>query len=374
MGVLLSDLEHFANLKGLSIISSLSRNEVLESLSDNKSFLENWQEKGFSAEMSYMQRPSDLLCNPDNILKDFNSIITFLVPYNLSPAAKIESMKGYGKVARYAWGDDYHLVIKEILNSFVELLENNGLLSKAFCRVFTDSVPLLERALSASSGLGFIGKSSMLIKPGSGTYFFIAELVTTVEVFNDLRFDEVFKKSSCGSCKNCIDLCPTQAIIKDKIVDSRKCISYLTIEKRGVLSLSEVAMLGDWIFGCDICQEVCPFNNKKSLASIAKFDYFSKTNMYGPHLDLEFVLDIKTSEQFGKIFYRSAIKRAKREGLVRNAMAVVYNQKNLSLVDKLIEIMRFDESEILKSQAKLILGGMADIADGMQKSRIKNSL
>lgn len=370
LSLLLAD----ARKSGLLILSSTSRNQVERILREHASYLEDWQMKGYAADMAYMQRPPDLLCDPSKLLPEYQSIITFLVPYNTFPHARIDEKSGFGKVARYAWGNDYHLVIKERLSRFLLDCENKKILNRENTRFFTDSVPLLERALAANAELGFIGKSSMLIRPGSGTYFFIAEMITSEDILNDINSEIKIRDRSCGGCQSCIDECPTSAIVKDKVVDARKCISYLTIEKRGIFTIEEIRQVGSWVFGCDVCQEVCPFNNKKSFRTQLLESDFLRSDMHGPYLDIGQILEIRNDKEFFSLFSRSAIRRTKRDGLLRNAMSVAFNQKDFSHIDKIIEIMKEDTSDMLRSQSKIILSHMLEYADGTIRRKIKNTL
>jgi epoxyqueuosine reductase len=266
--------------------------------------LEAWLQKGMQGSMHYMEKNFDLRIDPSKLLPGAKSVITLLLNYfpneeqpPLSP-----------KVSRYAYGRDYHEVIRERLNIFLLRMEEK--LGKINGRGFVDSAPVLERSWAMRSGLGWIGKNGNLINKGAGSYFFIATLITDLE----MEYDEPYARDYCGSCTRCIDACPTEAILPGKTIDGSKCISYFTIElKDDIIPDQYQGKFNDWMFGCDICQEVCPWNR------------FST-----PHTNPEFnplpgILNFTTSdweeiteESFAKIFRHSPLKRTKFKGIQRN--------------------------------------------------------
>ncbi len=304
-----------------------------------------------------MDRGPGLLCDPTKLLFEYKSIVSFLIPYsssetsNLTPASSFEEedINGFGRVARYAQGEDYHTVLRELLRKIVLAL---GLENTARFRLFSDSVPILERALASESELGFIGKSSMLIRPKVGTYTFLAELIWDVEIKGESTFQnkqQPKKQHTCGSCIKCQSYCPTNAIVADYVVDARKCISYLNIEKRGSFNEQERKALGSWIFGCDVCQEVCPFN--KNTPEAVVFKNFNPTLGVGPLLSIENILNIKTDGEFKKKFANTALLRVKREGLIRNALAVSINQNNHKYLKIVKENLLTDSSLLVRTEA-----------------------
>ena len=246
--------EHLKTLAaevGLSIVS-VARPDELEG---DKGYLEAWQQQGLAAEMEYMNRSADLLTTPIRLLSSVKSIVVIAVFYERAPRLPLE--KGYGRIARYAWGRDYHKVLRRRLERLLEVAQRH--VGRAIdYRVFADSVPLLERALANRSGLGFIGKNTMAILPKEGSFFFLGELLWDIKI--EPLSARVESSAHCGSCTNCLSQCPTGAFVKERVLDARKCISYLTIEKRSALTYQEREWLGEWLFGCDVCQEVCPFN------------------------------------------------------------------------------------------------------------------
>jgi len=273
-------------------------------LNDDARRLESWLTKGMHGSMHYMEKYFDQRVDPAVLVPGAKSVITLMLNYfpsvTQNPAAP--------KIAKYAYGKDYHEVIKEKLNQFLfELRENIGEING---RGFVDSAPVLERSWARRSGLGWIGKNGNLISRQSGSFFFIATLIVDIA----LQYDDVFAKDYCGTCRKCIDACPTDAILENKIVDGGKCISYFTIELKDQLIPSGMqGKFQDWMFGCDICQDVCPWNR------------FSKPHHEPAFTPIPEILDLSTSdweemteEAFRKIFRHSPLKRAKFAGLQRN--------------------------------------------------------
>jgi epoxyqueuosine reductase len=275
-----------------------------EFLIEDAKRLEAWLQKGFNGSMNYMNNYFDLRINPQKLVPNAKSVITVLKNYFPNE----QQISSVPKISKYAYGKDYHEVIKQQLNEFYAILKKqigdfNG-------RGFVDSAPVLERAWAVKSGLGWVGKNGNLINKNSGSFFFIATLIIDVE----LDYDNPFVKDYCGSCTKCIDSCPTEAILPNKVVDGSKCISYFTIELKEALIPDEMqGRFDNWMFGCDVCQDVCPWNR------------FAK-----PHNELQFtpvpeILNFTTSqweelteEQFKIIFKNSPLKRTKFSGIKRN--------------------------------------------------------
>lgn len=338
------DLQRLARLQGLSIVSVLDPVDI----SEHEPRLEQWQQQGFAGEMQFMKRSADLLTQPRRLLSGLVSAVVIGVHYDRTSRTPLPI--GHGRIARYAWGRDYHKVLRRRLRAFVESVESY-VGSKVDARVFSDSVPLLERALAEKAGLGFIGKNTMLIVPRLGSFLFLAEVLWNVRV-DTFGQSPIQSKSHCGSCSSCMTNCPTEAFVGERALDARRCISYLTIEKRTALTEAERRGIGDWIFGCDVCQDVCPFN----IQSIRKqrrsdIDDFSCASGAGQSLVLSEVLSLRTHEAFVARFGGTAIMRAKREGLLRNAAIVVGNTLCASLYDVLTGVVRQDESELVRQHA-----------------------
>src|SRR6185436_8074323 len=220
-----------------------------------------WCESGFAAGMEYMTRRPELHAYPERLVPYARSLITLTVNY-YAEAQPFNHENLYGRVARYAWGLDYHDVVKPRLLALVARMERLAS-RKLHARCFVDAVPLLERAVAARAGLGFFGKNTNLLQPKSGSWFFLSEILVDLELAADHRESKV----SCGSCHRCIDACPTDAFAAPYKLDSRRCISYLTIELRGPVPDDLRPKMDDWIFGCDVCQDVCPCNRKSPIGT-----------------------------------------------------------------------------------------------------------
>jgi epoxyqueuosine reductase len=240
-------------------------------------------------------------------------------------------------------------------------------------RVFADSVPLLERALARQAALGFIGRNTMLIVPGKGSFLFLGELLWNIDVDVDVESAPV--RTNCGSCTRCLSKCPTGAFVKEHTLDARRCTSYLTIEKRGSFSMDERQWVGEWIFGCDVCQEVCPFNHsslKKAIAADAH--ELGRSKGAGPLLDLAKVLSIRTHEEFCGHFAGTPIMRARRDGLLRNAAVVAVNTQSLVTLPALLLAAREDPSDIVRQHALWALHSLARLEGGAQVSEARDAV
>ncbi len=275
-----------------------------EKLDDDARRLESWLNNGFHGKMSYMENYFDMRVDPTKLVPGAKSVITLLLNYFPSEKQNDDAPK----VSKYAFGNDYHEVIKSKLKIFLQLLKEN--IGEINGRGFTDSAPVLERTWAQKSGLGWVGKNGNLITKKSGSFFFIATLITDLE----LETDNPFIKDYCGSCTKCIDNCPTDAILPDKVIDGSKCISYFTIELKDLLIPDEMkGKFDDRMFGCDICQDVCPWNR------------FSKPNNTIGFTPMNEILNFSkndweeiTEESFKIIFKKSPLKRSKYEGIKRN--------------------------------------------------------
>ena len=273
-------------------------------LDDDARRLESWLSNGMQGNMHYMERYFDMRIDPRQLVPGAKSVITLLLNY----FPKDNQDAGTPKISKYAYGKDYHEVIREKLNKLIEFIKIN--VGEIHGRGFVDSAPVLERTWAQRSGLGWVGKNGNLINKQMGSFFFIATLITDLE----LEPDEPFAKDYCGSCTRCIDACPTDAILPGKVVDGSKCISYFTIELKDMLIPSEMkGKFENWAFGCDICQDVCPWNR------------FSKPTNEIAFTPLPGILNISTKEweamteeKFKSIFRYSALNRSKLKGIQRN--------------------------------------------------------
>ena len=278
----------------------ISKAEFLE---EEAPRLETWLNKGYHGEMQYMENHFDKRLNPTLLVDGAKSVIS--LSYNYFPKVKIDEINNF-KISKYAYGEDYHEVIKDILKNMVaELQEEIG---EFGFRVFVDSAPVLEKAWARKSGLGWVGKNANLITKKHGSFYFLAEIICDLELDYDLAVTD-----HCGSCRACIDACPTQAIVSDRIVDGSKCISYATIELKNEIPDYFNGKMDDWIFGCDVCQDVCPWNRFSAPTLQEKFSpNFQKLNFRkNEWKEL-------TQELFSEIFKKSAVKRTKFSGLMRN--------------------------------------------------------
>jgi epoxyqueuosine reductase len=280
-------------------------------LNEDARRLETWLQKGMNGNMQYMQNYFELRVDPRKLVPGAKSVITLLVNY--FPEAKQQN--GVPKISKYAYGNDYHEVIRRKLHVFIDILKKeigdfNG-------RGFVDSAPVLERTWASKSGLGWIGKNGNLINKNRGSFFFIATLIVDI----DLAPDDAYAKDYCGSCTRCIDACPTEAIMPGKIVDGSKCISYFTIELKDTLIPDKMkGKLDNWLFGCDVCQDVCPWNrfstphNNEELKPVNEILQFKEKDW-----------EEMTEESFKIIFKNSPLKRTKYGGIKRNLKFIKSN-------------------------------------------------
>ena len=275
-----------------------------ELLNDDARRLEQWLSKGMHGNMGYMENYFDLRIDPTKLVPGAKSVITLLLNYYPEKKQNIDTPK----IAKYAFGTDYHEVIKKKLNSFLQSIKET--IGEVNGRGFIDSAPVLERSWAQKSGLGWIGKNGNLINKNNGSFFFIATLITDLE----LTYDNAYTKDYCGSCTRCIDACPTDAILPNKVIDGSKCISYFTIELKEMLIPETMkGKFDNWMFGCDTCQDVCPWNrfskptHETNFTPIPEILNFTKNDWE----DL-------SEESFKKIFAHSPLKRSKWNGIKRN--------------------------------------------------------
>ncbi len=268
--------------------------------------LNEWLKNKFNAGMSYMERNLEKRKDVRLILPDVKSIISLgMNYYTLHQHSNAED---FGKVSRYAWGKDYHLIIWEKLDQLIKKLKEIDPTFEA--KTYVDTGPVMDKAWAVRSGIGWLGKHSNVINRNGGSWFFIATVITNYEFNTSPKVLNL-----CGSCTACIDACPTNAIVQDFVVDANKCISYLTIENKGEIDKSLSGKFENWIFGCDICQEVCPWNKKFSVETNEK-DFQPKEGNKEISLQL---IENMTEESFNQKFVESPILRTKLKGLKRNA-------------------------------------------------------
>ncbi|MPT31045.1 MAG: tRNA epoxyqueuosine(34) reductase QueG [Chryseobacterium sp.] len=271
-------------------------------LEEEASHLENWLRNNHHGEMKYMENHFDKRLDPRLLVEGSRSVIS--LSYNYFPEEKFQNDNF--KLAKYAYGEDYHDVIKEKLRTLVAELQDE--IGEFSFRVFVDSAPVLEKAWARKSGIGWVGKNSNLITKKYGSFYFLAEIVCDLDLVEDSPVTD-----HCGSCTKCIDACPTQAIISDKIIDGSKCISYATIELKDQIPDFFKDKMDDWMFGCDVCQDVCPWNRFSAPTLEEKF----QPNSQLKNFTKQEWKDI-TQEVFSSVFKKSAVKRTKFAGLKRN--------------------------------------------------------
>ncbi|GCC50697.1 tRNA epoxyqueuosine(34) reductase QueG [Chryseotalea sanaruensis] len=274
-----------------------------EFLEDEAPRLEEWLQRGYQGKMSYLENYFDKRLDPRLLVPGAKSIIT--LGYNYYPSADLSQTSNL-KIAKYAYGEDYHFVIKDKLKTLLEELRLS--IGEIDGRAFVDSAPVMERAWAQRAGTGWIGKNSLLLNKQMGSFFFLAELIIDLE----LDYDSPIK-DYCGTCTACMDACPTEAIPEPYVVDGSKCISYFTIELKDAIPEEVKGKFDNWIFGCDICQDVCPWNRFSKAHSEKKFEPSDELK----NLSKSDWKEI-TEEVFQLVFRRSAVKRTKLEGLQRN--------------------------------------------------------
>jgi epoxyqueuosine reductase len=358
---ILSSLAAKVGLKALSA-------GKMAALSEDSARLKSWQTRGLAAEMSYMQRQADSFGEPFRLLPEAKSYISFAVQYDCSNPGPLPP--GFGRVARYAWGPDYHQVIETRLESLVNRVEEL-LGRKILYRLTCDAAPILERALARISGLGFIGRNSLLIRKNVGSFLFLAEVLWDLELEDPAPVAAWPESSPCGNCPCCRRDCPTNALVEDYVVDAGRCISYLTIEKRAAFSLAERKAIGEWVLGCDICQEVCPFNHKAlALGRPAELPELLAREG-GPFLELKEVLSLRSQEKFAARFSKTALFRAKRAGLLRNAACVAANTAASECAPALVETAALDPSGLVRQHALWALTELQRAEGELRKGRVK---
>lgn len=286
-------------------------------LEEEAANLETWLKNGMHGKMSYMENHFDKRLDPQKLVPDAKSVISLV--YNYYPKEDLAQEDNY-KIAKYAYGQDYHFVIKNKLKSFLALI--NEQIGEVHGRVFVDSAPVMERQWAKESGVGWIGKNSLLLNKSAGSFFFLAELILDLELIADGPV-----KDHCGTCTACMDACPTEAIPQPYVVNGSRCISYLTIELKDQVPEEFSEKMENWMFGCDICQDVCPWNR----FSIPHNEpAFAPNDQLGKMTKNEW--EELTEEVFREVFKKSAVKRAKYEGLKRN-IKFIAKEQNLKTPD-----------------------------------------
>ena len=298
------------------------------------SALREWLDRGFAGEMSYMERRRDAYAHPDSVLPGVRSVV--MLGLNYRTEEPVPSEPSHGKISRYAWGTtDYHTVLREKLKRLSQFVKQREPQSRT--RGVVDTAPLLERDFARLAGLGWFGKNTLLINKRQGSWLFLSALLTDLE----LQYDSPHETSHCGTCTRCLEACPTAAFDAPYVLDARKCISYLTIELRGSIPEPLRTGLGDWLFGCDICQDVCPWNKKAPTTTEPAFQ---------PRDDLRQVAARRllrmSQEEFDQEFAETPLARPGRAGLLRNAAIVLGNSGDPAAIPILTDALQDAEPTV----------------------------
>ncbi len=303
-------------------------------------FYKEWLNKGFSGEMGYMERNSEKREDVRNILPGAKSIISCAINYNTDHPYSTElsdAIKGW--ISRYAWGDDYHDTVKEKLQVLMEYISSASS-EEVLNKIYVDTGPVLERMYGKYAGVGWVGKNTCLINQEIGSWIFVGEIITDIELEYDIPVAD-----RCGTCTKCIDACPTDAIIEPYVLDSRQCISYLTIELKNKIPSELRDGIQNNIYGCDICQDVCPWNKR---ASISESKHFRpREGLYNPDLSS---LSALSPDDFRELFKGSPIKRTKRRGLLRNIMVAMGNSGDKDFIPDIKKCLK-DEEPLVRAHA-----------------------
>ena len=295
-------------------------------------FYSKWLEKGYGGEMHYLERQEAAKMTPDSVLAGARSVIVCAMNYNAAqPRTAFDRMRAW--VSRYAWGEDYHEAMKAKVREIAAWIEEA---SPQKTKAYIDTGPLLERVYAKYAGIGWFGKNTCIIHPRAGSWLFLGCIITDLELATDTPVPD-----RCGSCTRCIDACPTHAIVEPYVLDSRKCIAYTTIELRGEIPEAEREGIGHHLFGCDICQDVCPWNRKSPLSENPAFQ--PKPGLFWPELDRL----LELSEDEWRVMIRgTSMKRAKIKGLLRNLMVVVGNSGVKGFLPKLEKFFTHDDEHV----------------------------
>ncbi len=295
-------------------------------------FLEEWLGRGYAGHMDYIARRTAERRNPGLLLDGARSIVVCAVNYNTArPTTRFDRARAW--VSRYAWGDDYHRTVGRKLSDLARWIEDR---SGHRARSWVDTGPILERAWAERAGIGWTGKNTCTINQGIGSWLFLGTILTTLELEADSR-----PPDRCGSCTRCLDACPTDAFAEPRVLDSRKCISYLNIELRGPIPESFREGIGHHLYGCDICQDVCPWNRKAPVTQDPAFG--SRSGLFEP--DLESLLDLD-DDGWRRLIRGTPLKRARVRGLVRNLMVVVGNSRIPGLAPRLRRFLEYPDPDV----------------------------
>lgn len=302
-----------------------------------KQRLDEFLQAGFHGEMKYLEN-SDLRSDPQKLLPAAKSIIVIAVNYYRE---KPDTPADQGRIARYAHGRDYHKVFQKLLKDFAKYI--NQIAPGTITKACVDSAPLLERSFAQKAGIGFPGRNGLIITENKGSFILLGELLTSLQ----LNYDQA-AQGTCGNCTRCIDACPTSALLGDGKMDARKCISYLTIESKQPIPADLAPKMDNLIYGCDICQEVCPYN--KQFARPLTLEAFQKVTIAGDAIPLTEILALNSDDAFLARFAGSPVMRTKRSGLIRNALNAAINKQQTHLLPQ-IKNLQHDPHENIRQLA-----------------------
>lgn len=315
---------------------------------NNFQLYKEWIEGNNHGEMKYLSSERALTHRTDlqKVLPGCKSVI--ILAKRINPSYQDESkMKYQGRVASYAWNLDYHDTFLPLLSQLAQKIE--GLAGRSInYKYYTDTGPVLERELASRAGLGWIGKNSMLINPDIGSFFLISEILLDIDLTPDLAFEQDF----CGKCRKCIDACPTNCILPNRTIDSKRCLSYLTIELKTETPLELRTKMNEWIFGCDICQQVCPWNRHRA-KNTEDANFSPRIGVPKPDLlsDLKLI-----PEEFNKKFKNSPVKRTKRRGYLRSIVTYLGNTKSIDLIPHLTPLLINEQEILIRQHAAWAIG------------------
>ncbi len=324
-------------------VISASRSETID-------IYKAWLHKGYAGTMDYLERHSELKEDPRNLLPETMSLVALGFNYNTGEPPANNRDPSRGNISRYAWGDDYHDIIRYKLRALENYLCNE-LSAGKHTRSFVDFGPVLEREIAQRAGIGWFGKHSNLINVEKGSWFFLSELLVDVQ----LQADTPFTRVDCGSCTSCIEACPTEAIIADRTLDARLCISYLTIEHKGAIPVELRPKMDNLIFGCDICQDVCPWN--KDAPESSEPGLKPRPENDAPELTELMKLN---QTAFSQRFRGSPVKRTKRQGLLRNVAVALGNWGHKDAIPAL-SLGLHDTEPLVRSHSAWALGRIDDV-------------
>jgi epoxyqueuosine reductase len=304
--------------------------------------LRNWLAAGYAGQMHYLPDRAESYAHPRHVLDGARSVV--MLALNYRTCEPIATAAGQGRISRYAWGTDYHEVICARLESLSEWISAQA--PEAKVRGVVDTAPLMEREFAQLSGLGWIGKNTLLLNKQLGSWFFLAALLTDLE----LQYDAPHEADHCGACRACLDACPTGAFVDAYVLDARRCISYLTIELRESIPIELRAGIGDWVFGCDVCQDVCPWNHRAPQTDEPAFRPMEGADP----MELAALFDLDEAA-FRSRFRHTPLWRAKRRGLLRNAAIVLGNRPHEPTVPALVRGLS-DPEPLVRSACAWALG------------------